>query len=108
VITRGKLILRRAFSASDIRRPIMTAYTHQTAPTQFVEANDYSLAYLSKSTVALVLGVVATARGLRLAVELGAGAIAVLSLATLILAISVRGLAPRSLPWAPARAACNP
>ena len=88
----------------------MTAYTHQTAPTQFVEANanDYSLAYLSISTVALVIGVVATARGLRLAVELGAGAIAVLSLATLILAISVRGLAPRSLPWAPARAACNP
>jgi predicted MFS family arabinose efflux permease len=61
----------------------------------------YLLAYLSISTVALVLGVVATARGLRLAVELGAGAIAVLSLATLVLAISVRGLAPRSLPWAP-------
>jgi MFS family permease len=57
----------------------------------------YLLAYLSISTVALVLGVVATARGLRLAVELGAGAIAVLSLATLVLAISVRGLAPRSL-----------
>jgi hypothetical protein len=37
----------------------------------------YSLAYLSISPVALVLGVVATARGLRLAVELGAGATAV-------------------------------
>ena len=88
----------------------MTAYTHQTAPTQFVEANanDYSLAYLSISTVALVLGVVATARGLRLAVELGAGGIAVLSLATLILAISVRGPRP-SLPFpGRPRAACNP
>jgi MFS family permease len=67
----------------------------------------YLPAYLSISTVALVLGVVATARGLRLAVELGAGAIAVLSLATLVLAISVRGLAPRSLPWAAGRAASN-
>jgi hypothetical protein len=57
----------------------------------------YLLAYLSIGTVALVLGIVATARGLRLAVDLGAGAIAALSLATLVLAISVRGLAPRCL-----------
>jgi predicted MFS family arabinose efflux permease len=57
----------------------------------------YLLAYLSMGTVALVLGVVATARNLRLAVELGAGVIAVLSLATLVLAISARGPVPRSL-----------
>jgi predicted MFS family arabinose efflux permease len=55
----------------------------------------YLLAYLSMSTVALLLGLVATARGLRLAVELGAGVIAVSSLATLTLAVSVRGLASR-------------
>jgi MFS family permease len=67
----------------------------------------YLLAYLSISTVALVLGVVATARGLLVAVELGAGAIAMLSLATLVLVISTRGLAPRSLSVG-ACAACNP
>jgi hypothetical protein len=50
----------------------------------------YLVAYLSLGTVALVLGAVATARGLDLAVDLGAGAIAALSLATLILAASIR------------------
>jgi len=50
---------------------------------------------------------VATAKGLRLAVDLGAGAIAVLSLATLILTISASGVAPRSLPWARERVASN-
>jgi hypothetical protein len=43
----------------------------------------YLLAYLSLGSVALGLGVVATARGLGLAVDLGAGAITLLSLATL-------------------------
>jgi pimeloyl-ACP methyl ester carboxylesterase len=45
VITHGKPILRRDFSASDIRRPIMTSYTHQTAPTRFVEADGIRFAY---------------------------------------------------------------
>jgi hypothetical protein len=49
----------------------------------------YLLAYLSLGAVALVLGAVATAGGLDLAVDLGAGAIAALSLATLILAASI-------------------
>jgi MFS family permease len=49
----------------------------------------YLLAYLSLGAVALVLGAVATARGLDLAVDLGAGAIAALSLATLVLAASI-------------------
>jgi hypothetical protein len=57
----------------------------------------YLLAYLSMGTVALVLGVVATASGLRLAVELGAGVIAILGLATLVLGIQVRRVVPRSL-----------
>jgi predicted MFS family arabinose efflux permease len=52
----------------------------------------YLLAYLSMGAVAIVLGAVATAWGLDLAVDLGAGAIAVLSLATLLLAASGRGL----------------
>ena len=63
----------------------MTTYTHQTAPTRFVEANandSIASAYLSISTVAVCHpGRRQRCRGLRLAVELGAGAI-VLSLAT--------------------------
>jgi len=43
----------------------------------------YLFAYLSLGTVALGLGVVATERGLRLAVDLGAAAITLLSLGTL-------------------------
>jgi hypothetical protein len=43
----------------------------------------YLFAYLSMGSVALGLGVVATERGLGLAVDLGAAAIALLSLATL-------------------------
>lgn len=65
----------------------------------------YLLAYLSMGVVALILGAVATARGLRLAVDLGAAAVAVLSLATLVLTIAVRGFPPRSLSLAPRRAA---
>jgi predicted MFS family arabinose efflux permease len=68
----------------------------------------YLLAYLSMGTVALVLGAVATARGLDLAVDLGAGAIAGLSLATLVLAASMRGLSPRSSSPAPHGASSNP
>jgi predicted MFS family arabinose efflux permease len=45
----------------------------------------YLLAYLSLGGTALLLGVVATSRGLGLAVDLGAGAIALLSAATVIL-----------------------
>jgi predicted MFS family arabinose efflux permease len=46
----------------------------------------YLLAYLSMGAVAIALGAVATAWGLGLAVDLGAGVIGVLSLATLLLA----------------------
>jgi predicted MFS family arabinose efflux permease len=46
----------------------------------------YLVAYLSMGAVAIVLGAIATACGLGLAVDLGAGAIAALSLATLVLA----------------------
>jgi hypothetical protein len=53
----------------------------------------YLLSYLSMGVTAVVLGAVATASGLALAVDLGAGVIAVLSLATLLLAASGRGLA---------------
>ena len=58
----------------------------------------YLLAYLSMGAVAIVLGAVATARSLGLAVDLGAGAIAALSLATLLLAASGRGVARHSSP----------
>jgi hypothetical protein len=40
--------------------------------------------------VALVLGVVATAWGLGLAVDLGAAAITIMSIATLVLAVAMR------------------
>jgi predicted MFS family arabinose efflux permease len=57
----------------------------------------YLLAYLSLGAVALILGAVATAKGLGLAVDLGAGAIAALSLATFILTTSIRSLGHRDL-----------
>ncbi len=58
----------------------------------------YLLSYLSMGATAVVLGAVATASSLGLAVDLGAGVIAVLSLATLLLAASGRGLARHSFP----------
>jgi predicted MFS family arabinose efflux permease len=64
----------------------------------------FLLAYLSMGSVALVLGAVATARGLGFAVDLGAAVIALLSVATLVLAASMR--APRALPLG--CAACPP
>jgi predicted MFS family arabinose efflux permease len=48
----------------------------------------YLVGYLSMAALALVLGVIATARGLRLAVDLGAAAIAIVSVATLGFAIA--------------------
>ena len=58
----------------------------------------YLLSYLSMGATAVVLGAVATAGSLALAVDLGAGVIAILSLATLLLAASGRGLACHSFP----------
>ncbi len=58
----------------------------------------YLLSYLSMGATAVVLGAVATASSLEFAVDLGAGVIAVLSLATLLLAASGRGLARHSSP----------
>ena len=54
----------------------------------------YLVGYLSMAALALVLGVVATAQGLGLAVDLGAAAIALVSVATLILAVA----RPKSAP----------
>jgi predicted MFS family arabinose efflux permease len=48
----------------------------------------YLLAYLAMGAVAIVLGAVASAGGIGLAVDLGAAAIAALSLATLVLAVA--------------------
>jgi hypothetical protein len=53
----------------------------------------YLLAYLSMGLVAIILGIVATGWGLRLAVDLGAGVIALLSLSTLALASAMRASA---------------
>jgi hypothetical protein len=53
----------------------------------------YLLSYLSMGATAVVLGAVATASSLAFAVDLGAGVVAVLSVATLLLAASGRGLA---------------
>jgi predicted MFS family arabinose efflux permease len=50
----------------------------------------YLFAYLSQGIVALVLGAVATQRGLGLAVNLGAGIITLLSLVTIGLIVSLR------------------
>ena len=58
----------------------------------------YLLAYLSMGMVAISLGLVATGWGLRLATDLGAGVIALLSVATLALATAIR---PSTLPSLP-------
>lgn len=50
----------------------------------------YLLAYLSMGAVALILGAVATARGLGTAVDLGAATITVLSLTTLVATTSIK------------------
>jgi predicted MFS family arabinose efflux permease len=51
----------------------------------------YLVGYLSMAAVALVLGAVATAWGLGLAVKLGAAVITVLSIATFVRALATRG-----------------
>ena len=65
----------------------------------------YLIAYLSLGAVALLLGAVATASGLGLAVDLGAGVIGAMSLATLGLAAARRGPALRT---AARQSASNP
>jgi hypothetical protein len=59
----------------------------------------YLLAYLSMGAVAVILGMVVTARALGLAVDLGAATIAALSLSTLLLAASRPDPAPRCSLW---------
>ena len=54
----------------------------------------YLVGYLSMGVLALVLGVVATTWGLGLAVNLGAAAIALTGIATLILAITLKDQSP--------------
>jgi hypothetical protein len=48
----------------------------------------YLLGYLSMGALALVLGAIATTRGLSLAVDLGAAAIMLMNVATLVLAMT--------------------
>jgi hypothetical protein len=60
----------------------------------------YLFAYLSMGTVALGLGVVATERGLGLAVDLGAAAITLLSLGTIGL-LALQQIHGRKVPAAP-------
>ncbi len=50
----------------------------------------YLLSYLSMGALALVLGAIATARGLGLAVDLGAAAIILMNVATLVLATTTQ------------------
>jgi hypothetical protein len=49
----------------------------------------YLLSYLSMGALALVLGAIATARGLGLAIDLGAAAIMLMNVATLVLAATI-------------------
>jgi hypothetical protein len=60
----------------------------------------YLFAYLSLGTVALVLGVIATQRGLGFAVDLGAGIITLLSLTTIGL-LAILQLRGASVPTSP-------
>ena len=68
----------------------------------------YLLAYLSMGMVAIILGIVATDWRFRLAVDLGAGVIALLSVATLALASAIPASACPPLHLAPGRASSNP
>jgi predicted MFS family arabinose efflux permease len=68
----------------------------------------YLLAYLSLGIVAIILGIVATGWGLRLAVDLGAGVIALLSLATLALASTMPAPARSPFRLAQGCACSNP
>jgi Major Facilitator Superfamily len=68
----------------------------------------YLLAYLSMGMVAISLGIVATGWGLRLATDLGAGVIALLSLATLALSTAMRPSTCPPFPLAPNCAGANP
>jgi MFS family permease len=75
-----------------------------TAPAQHrggVLSGVYLFAYLSLGIVALVLGVVATQRGLGLAVNLGAGIITLLSLVTIGLIVRMSANAPATFSTVP-------
>jgi len=56
----------------------------------------YLLGYLSMGVLALVLGAIATTRGLSFAVDLGAAAIILMNLATLVLAMTTPFAMPHS------------
>ena len=56
----------------------------------------YLLGYLSMGTLALVLGAIATTRGLSFAVDLGAAAIILMNVATLVLATTTPSATSRS------------
>jgi len=68
----------------------------------------YLLAYLSMGVVAIILGIVATDWRFRLAIDLGAGVIAVLSVATLALASAIPASACPPLHLAPGRGCSIP
>jgi hypothetical protein len=55
----------------------------------------YLVGYLSMAALALVLGAVATARGLGVAICLGAAAITLMSLVTIVLTATTRSDAPK-------------
>jgi len=67
----------------------------------------YLLAYLSMGIVAISLGIVATGWGLRLATDLGAGVIALLTVATLAFATAIRPSTCPAFPLAPACTCSN-
>ncbi len=58
----------------------------------------YLVSYLSMGALALVLGAIATARGLSLAVDLGAAAIILMNVATLVLATTPSTTSPSTAP----------
>jgi hypothetical protein len=61
----------------------------------------YLLGYLSMGALALVLGAIATARGLSFAVDIGAAAIILLNVATLALATATPTISPSATRPAP-------
>jgi len=68
--------------------------TSWRCPSRAVFSSLYLVGYLAMATLALVLGAVATAWGLGVAIELGVTAITIVSLVTLVLT----GTAPPNAP----------
>lgn len=88
--------------------PGVRAGARRASPPVGVLSAVYLLAYLSFGMVAIILGIVVADWGLRLAVDLGAGVVTLLSLATRALASAMPASTCPPFRLAPGCACSNP